>query len=115
MTPAPFAHTITDEVELRKLYRQPSALVRSKVRSAVDPQSADFLSRSPFVLVGTTGADGSVDVSPRGGPPGFVRLLDDHRLALPDLNGNNLLDSISNIVATGRVGMLFVVPGLSET
>ncbi len=60
------------------------------------------LYRSPFVLIGTDGADGGLDVSPRGGPPGFVRVLDDRRVAVPDLNGNNLIDSLRAVVATGR-------------
>ena len=76
--------------ELRELYRAPSTLVRSKVRSSLDPMSEAFIAGSPFLLLATTGPDGRVDVSPRGGPAGFVRVLDGGRLAIPDLNGNNL-------------------------
>jgi PPOX class probable FMN-dependent enzyme len=116
---SPFEHTIDDLEGLRALYRQPSALVQGKVQPGLDDGSRRFIARSPFVLVGTTSADGRLDVSPRGGPPGFVRVLPDpdgrDLLALPDLNGNNLLDTFTNVVATGRVGMLFVVPGKDET
>jgi PPOX class probable FMN-dependent enzyme len=101
--------------ELRALYRQPSALVQSKKVSVIDEPTARFIAVTPFVLVATADADGRCDVSPRGGPPGFVRVLDEHRLVLPDLGGNNLLDSITNVVANPRIGLLFVRPGLDET
>ena len=115
-TSSPFEHTVGDLDGLRALYRQPSALVQGKVQSGLDDGSRRFISRSPFVLVGTSSADGRLDVSPRGGPPGFVRVLPGpDLLALPDLNGNNLLDTFRNVVETGRVGMLFVVPGKDET
>ena len=116
---SPFGQTVADLEGLRALYREPSRLVQGKVRPSLDEVSRHFVARSPFVLVGTSSADGRLDVSPRGGPPGFVRLLtaDDGAdlLALPDLNGNNLLDTFRNVVETGRVGMLFVVPGKDET
>jgi PPOX class probable FMN-dependent enzyme len=67
------------------------------------------------VLIGTDGADGGLDVSPRGGPPGFVRVLDQRHLAIPDLNGNNLIDSLRAIVASGRAALLVVIPGKDET
>ncbi len=63
----------------------------------------------------TSAADGTCDVSPRGGPPGFVRVLDGQRLALPDLSGNNLLDSLINLTSNGHVGLLFLIPGRDET
>jgi PPOX class probable FMN-dependent enzyme len=66
-------------------------------------------------VVGTSDADGLADVSPRGGPSGFVRVLDPHRLAIADFGGNNRIDTMQNVVATGRVGLLFVVPGRSES
>ena len=67
------------------------------------------------MLIGTEGADGGLDVSPRGGPPGFVRVLDDRHVAVPDLNGNNLIDSLRAVVATGRAALLVVIPGKDET
>ncbi len=70
---------------------------------------------SPFVLIGTAGGDGDLDVSPRGGPPGFVRVLDNRHVAIPDLNGNNLIDSLRAVVATGRAALLVLIPGKEET
>jgi PPOX class probable FMN-dependent enzyme len=110
-----FAAVLDDPAQLRELYREPHQLVLDKAIDHIDDGVRDFVSRSTFVLVGTCGADGTLDVSPRGGPAGFVKVLDDHRLAIPDLNGNNRLDTLQNIIATGRVGMLFVIPGLGET
>jgi PPOX class probable FMN-dependent enzyme len=81
----------------------------------IDPSTAAFIATSPFCLLATADTDGRCDVSPRGGPPGFVRTLDEHRLAVPDLSGNNILDSLTNIVANPHVGLLFVVPGRDET
>jgi uncharacterized protein len=107
--------------ELRTIYREPSSMVQSKVRTGLEQASIEYISCSPFVLVGSSGADGSLDVSPRGGPPGFVSVIDlgrngsDPYVVLPDLNGNNLLDTFTNVVTTGVVGMLFLVPGQSET
>jgi PPOX class probable FMN-dependent enzyme len=110
----PFRQTIADLDELREVYRQPSPLVQGKVKAQLDPGSRAFIARSPFVLLGTQGPDG-LDVSPRGGAPGFVKVLDDHRLAVPDLSGNNLLDTLTNVVRDGRLGMHFLVPGKDET
>ena len=105
-----------DTVEaLRDLYREPSPLVKAKVRAALDAPCIDFVQRSPFVLIATVGADGRVDVSPRGGPSGFVRVLPDGTVAIPDLNGNNLLDTLRAVVETGTAGTIFVLPGQDET
>ena len=109
-----FAHPL-DLTGLQELYREPSKLVQSKKRPQLDDASKAFIAAAPFLLLGTSDADGRLDVSPRGGPSGFVQVLDDERLAIGDLNGNNLLDSLRNIVATGKVGLLFVHPGKDET
>ena len=101
--------------QLRELYRAPSELVRSKVQATLDSGTISFIERSPMVFLSTIGADGHLDVSPRGGPSGFLRVLTNGTVAIPDLNGNNLLDTLEAIVATGRVGMLFVLPGQCET
>ncbi len=108
-------HVVQDLDALRELYRAPSALVRGKVKPTLDPVSTEFARRSPFLLVATRGADGRVDVSPRGGPPGFVRVTDDGELVIPDLNGNNLLDTLENVITTGEAGTLFLRPGHDET
>ena len=101
--------------QLRAMYRAPSELVRAKVGAGLDVVSTAFVERSTFVLLATVGGDGRVDVSPRGGPSGFVRVLDGGSIAIPDLNGNNLLDTLRAVVETGKVGMMFVHPGREET
>jgi uncharacterized protein len=101
--------------ELRELYREPSALVQSKVVSSIDPVSKTFIELAPFLLLATVGVDGRLDVSPRGGPSGFVRVLPTGEIVIPDLNGNNLLDTLTNVVQTGQVGAIFVLPGKDET
>ena len=111
----PFDQVLTTVDELRELYRQPSRLVQGKKVGTLDDATRTFIAASPFVLLATAAADGSCDVSPRGGPPGFVRALDDRRLALPDLSGNNLLDSLINLTSNPQVGLLFLLPGRDET
>ena len=106
---------ITSVEQLAELYRAPSRIVEEKKVAALDEASVGILERSPFVLIATSGDDGGLDVSPRGGPAGFVRVLDEHHVAIPDLNGNNLIDSLRGVVANGRAGLLVLVPGKDET
>jgi hypothetical protein len=101
--------------QLRSMYREPSQVAGNKDRPRLDAASRQFIERSRFMLLGTHATDGSADVSPRGGPSGFVLTLDEVHLAIADLGGNNRLDSMTNIVDTGRVGLLFIVPGQGET
>jgi uncharacterized protein len=96
-------------------YRDPSRLVRDKVIDHLDRHCAAFIGLAPFATLSTTSADGWPDVSPRGGDPGFVKVLDEHRLALPDRPGNNRVDSLRNVAANPRVALLFLVPGIEET
>jgi uncharacterized protein len=114
-TVAPFADTIATLEELRELYRQPSELVRKKKIAVLDAGCRAVIERTPLVMVATSRPGGGCEVSPRGGPPGFVQVIDEHRLAIPDLSGNNLVDSITNIVLNPHVGLLFVLPGREET
>ena len=111
---ASFEHTITEVSGLRDHYREPSHLVKNKATDHLDDGCRQFIARSTFVLLGTSSAAGAEDVSPKGGHPGFVKVLDDQRLVIPDLNGNNRLDSLENIVENGQIGLLFLVPGLGE-
>ena len=111
----PFDHVLTTVDELRERYRQPSRVVQAKKVGALDEATQAFIGASPFVLLATAAADGTCDVSPRGGPPGFVRVVDERRLALPDLSGNNLLDSLVNLTSNPHVGLLFLLPGRDET
>ena len=110
-----FDGVVTTETELRRLYRAPGDVVVQKVLDRLDRHARAFIAASPFVLVGTASPDGTADVSPKGGPAGFVAVLDDLRLAVPDLSGNNLLDTITNVVHGSGVGLLFMVPGVGET
>ena len=110
-----FPAELTSIDELRKHYRQPSRIVVEKTTDVLDEGCREFIAAATLVMVGTADAEGNQDVSPRGGLPGFVRVLDDKRLVIPDLNGNNRLDSLQNVIVNPRVGLLFLVPGLGET
>jgi PPOX class probable FMN-dependent enzyme len=110
-------HNLTiDSVDgLRSVYRPPAQRSLEKEVDHLDEHCRDFLAHSPFAVLASTSNDGRVDASPRGGPPGFVAALDDHHLAIPDMAGNNRLDSMRNIVEGGGVALLFMVPGVDET
>jgi PPOX class probable FMN-dependent enzyme len=108
--------TMIDSVEgLRAHYPPPRQRSLDKEVDHLDVHCRDFIAHSPFVVLATAASEGLVDASPKGGPAGFVRVLDDHRLAVPDMSGNNRLDSMRNIVSGGRVALLFFVPGVDET
>ncbi len=110
-----FRDVIASVDELRALYRQPAELTERKRIGHLDQHCRSFIDAATFVLIGTRAADGTADVSPKGGPSGFVVVLDDHRLAIPDLAGNNLLDSFTNLLGDPAIGLLFVIPGQDET
>ena len=96
-------------------YRAPSQLVRDKEIDHVDEHCRRFIELSPFATLATADAEGWPDVSPRGGDAGFVKVLDPHRLALPDRPGNNRVDSLRNLTENPRAALLFFVPGIEET
>jgi PPOX class probable FMN-dependent enzyme len=106
---------ITTVEDLRSHYRDPGEPALRKQRPELDHHCADFIAHAPFVAIGTAGPDGWCDVSPKGGPAGFVKVLEDGRVAIPDFSGNNRLDSLTNLVLNPGVGLLFCVPGLDET
>jgi PPOX class probable FMN-dependent enzyme len=108
-------HRVSSLDELRTHYRHPHAGTRGKERPALDAASATVAERCRFATIGTFDVLGNADVSPRGGPSGFIRVLDPTHLAMADLGGNNRLDTLENIVATGRVALLLITPGKSET
>jgi hypothetical protein len=101
--------------ELRKLYGQASERSVKKEMPELDQHAIHFIGLSPFVVLASGGADGRMDSSPRGGDAGFVKVRDAHTLLIPDAPGNNRLDTLENIVATGHLGLLFLVPGFDET
>lgn len=109
------AAAIQSEADLRALHAAPSPLVKKKCVDRLDKNCRAFIGLSPFLVIGTAGADGRGDVSPRGDPPGFVKVIDDKTLLIPDRPGNNLLDSLSNIIANPEVGLIFFIPGFDET
>jgi uncharacterized protein len=100
---------------LRSLYSQPQPRAVQKQISTLDLYSRRFVELSPFVLLATSSAQHDMDASPRGGAPGFVKVAADGSLLIPDAPGNNRLDSLENIIATGRAGLLFLIPGFDET
>ena len=106
---------ITNQVELRAAYREPAARAHQKVLDHLDKHCSDFIAISPFCVISSFGADGRADTSPRGDPPGFVVVLDEHTLLIPDRPGNNQVDSLQNVLAHAEVGLLFFVPGMNET
>jgi hypothetical protein len=102
------------EDALRTVYPQPSGGALGKQLDWIDPHSRRFIELSPFLCIGSSRPDGLADVSPRGGEPGFVQVLDERRLALPDRPGNNRLDTLTNIAHAPAVGLLFFLPGFEE-
>jgi PPOX class probable FMN-dependent enzyme len=100
---------------LRELYRLPAQRSLDKEIDHLDPHCRAFIAHSPFAVLATADGAGTVDASPKGGPPGFVAVVDDYRVALPDMAGNNRLDSMTNIVHDGAASLLFLIPGIDET
>jgi uncharacterized protein len=102
--------------DLATIYPKPSPRVIAKARSELDAHAKKFIAMSPFCVLATSGSDGSVDASPRGGNPGFVNVAGPNQLLLPDRSGNNRIDSFRNIVeGSGFVQLIFFVPGIDET
>lgn len=108
------SETVCEESDLRALYAPPSELARRKQLGRLDKHCRDFIALSPFLALGTSTASGA-DVSPRGDPPGFVQVLDDNTILIPDRPGNNRLDTLGNLMANPSVGILFMIPGVEET
>ncbi|CEJ11686.1 Pyridoxamine 5'-phosphate oxidase [bacterium YEK0313] len=105
---------ITDVATLREAYTDPGDLARKKIMPRLDAHARRFIALSPFLTVASSSASGT-DCSPRGDAPGFVTVVDDTTLLVPDRRGNNLLDTLQNVLAKPEVGLLFFVPGLNET
>ena len=102
--------------DLAAIYPKPTPRVIAKALPAIDAHARNFIAMSPFCVIATSGTDGSVDASPRGGHPGFIRVLGPNRLLMPDRPGNNRIDSFRNVVeGSGFVQLIFFVPGIDET
>ena len=106
---------VESEDRLRRHLGAAAPVTREKVKPALDDDLRRFIEASPYVCVGTVDRDGRCDVSPRGDTPGFVRILDDHTLVLPERPGNRLADTLTNLLETPAIGMLFLVPGSPES
>lgn len=111
----PFVGALSSEAQLRVLYEQPVERVVRKQIDHLDEMAARLIALAPIVFIASHDAAGRSDVSPRGGPPGFVTVLDDRHLAIPDATGNKRIDTLRNVVETGHAGLIFVIPGRSQT
>ena len=107
--------TIETIAQLRTLYPAATERIVKKQLAALDAHCQRLIALSPFVVIASGGKDHAMDASPRGGLPGFVRIVDEQTLLIPDAPGNNRLDTFENIIATEQVGLLFLVPGVDET
>jgi hypothetical protein len=112
---SPFDRVVTTEQELREIVGEPSELALKKENPRLDAHCRDFIARAPFLLMSTSNAQGRCDVSPKGDQPGFVVVLDDTHLVIPDRPGNKRLDGMRNLVENPHVGLIFLIPGMEET
>ena len=110
-----FTNVITEETELRDVFGWPTERALNKQIEHLDQHCKAIISKSPFLLLGTSNETGSCDVSPKGDYPGFVRVLDNKTIAIPDLPGNNRLDTLINMINNPQVGLIFMIPGMNET
>jgi len=111
----PFAAAFTHPEQLRDFYDTPMPQAIRKDIGHIDDLCRRLIAAAPMIFVATHADGGRADVSPRGGPPGFVTVLDDHHLGIPDATGNRRLDTLENIVSSGRVALIFVIPGRDTT
>jgi hypothetical protein len=111
----PFAGALTHPEQLRDFYDAPMARTVRKDIGHIDDLCRRLIAAAPMLFVATHAESGRADVSPRGGPPGFVTVLDDHHLGIPDATGNRRLDTLENIVSSGRVALIFLIPGRDTT
>jgi PPOX class probable FMN-dependent enzyme len=109
-----FQNTVTSREQLREIYPEPNEAVVRKTIHRLDKHCATFIARSPFMIIASADASGSMDVSPKGDPEGFVKILDETTLAIPDRPGNHRADTLENILENPRVGLFFLIPGKTE-
>jgi len=110
-----FEQTITSEEELREILGTPTQRAAEKVIDHIDEHCAALIAHSPFMVISSADADGNMDVSPKGDPAGFVRVLDEKTLVIPDRKGNKRGDTFTNILQNPKVGLIFLTPGYQET
>jgi PPOX class probable FMN-dependent enzyme len=110
-----FSEIITSEAQLREILGHPSHVAANKAVTTLDEHCRAFIASSPFILIASSDANGNVDISPKGDPAGFVQVLDDRTLAIPDRPGNRRADTFGNILQNPKVGLFFFIPGKQET
>jgi PPOX class probable FMN-dependent enzyme len=115
MTTQRFTNVITEESELRGIFGEVSERGAKKQIDRLDVHCRAIIEKCPFILLGTSDTEGRCDVSPKGDYPGFIRVLDDKTIAVPDLPGNNRLDTLGNMVKNPQVGLIFMILGMNDT
>ena len=110
-----FDNIITTEKELREILGHPQEIVTRKAINHIDENCRIFIENSPFITIATSDLDGNLDVSPKGDPPGFVKILNNKMLAIPDRPGNRRADTFTNILKNPSIGLIFLIPGVKET
>jgi PPOX class probable FMN-dependent enzyme len=110
-----FDNIITTEDELREIMGHPSDIVTRKTINYIDEHCKSFIEKSPFITIATSDLSGNFDVSPKGDPAGFVKILSDKMLAIPDRPGNKKADTLRNIIQNPNIGLIFLIPGIKET
>ena len=110
-----FDEVITTEFELREILGHPEELVKRKTIDYIDENCRAFIEKSPFITIATSDYAGRLDVSPKGDPAGFVKILNSQTLAIPDRPGNRKADTFTNIIKNPNIGLLFIIPGIRET
>lgn len=105
----------TPQNRFQEQFGKPKARTAAKVRDSLSPFVQEYISKSPFVILATSDRDGNCDTSPKGGRPGFVRIVDEHHLIVPNVAGNRLFQSYTNLAENPHVGLLFLIPGVDET
>jgi uncharacterized protein len=106
---------VRNVADLRAIVGEPLPRVITKETPDLDERAISFIGAAPFLVIATSAADGSSDASPKGGPPGFVKVVGPHRLLIPEFPGNRRLDGVQNLVERPGIGLLFIVPGITET
>lgn len=109
------SRTINDDGELREVIGHPTATVLAKIADHLNELTRQYIERSPFMCVATVSPDGGLDISPRGDPAGFVQVLDDRTLLIPERPGNRIADTLTNLLADPRIALLFLIPGVGDT
>ena len=110
-----FEQVITNEKDLREIMGHPTEIVTRKTINYIDEHCRQFIEKSPFITIATSDSDSNFDVSPKGDPAGFVKILNDKMLAIPDRPGNRKADTLRNIIQNPHIGLIFLIPGVKET